>query len=156
MSSEPQTAGALFARISRVPSIARAATGSHVFLYRLTGGALGGRLLNAPVMLVTTTGRKTGKQHTTPLVYLPDGDRFLVIASNGGQGKLPNWWLNMRASKHASIEIGRRHLQVSAQEADPAERQQLWPGIVTAVPAYGAYQRRMSYPIPVVILRPAE
>ncbi|MGZ3675529.1 MAG: nitroreductase/quinone reductase family protein, partial [Ktedonobacterales bacterium] len=97
MSSEPQTAGAIFARISRVPSIARAATGSHVFLYRLTSGALGGRLLNAPVMLVTTTGRKTGKQRTTPVVYLPDGDRFIVIASNGGQGKLPNWWLNMRA-----------------------------------------------------------
>lgn len=156
MSSEPQTAGALFARISRVPSIARAATGSHVFLYRLTGGALGGRLLNAPVMLVTTTGRKTGKQHTTPLVYLPDGDRFLVIASNGGQGKLPNWWLNMRVSKQASIEIGRRHLRVSAQEADPAERQQLWPGIVTAVPAYGTYQRRTPYPIPVAILHPVE
>lgn len=115
-----------------------------------------GRLLNAPVMPVTTKGRKTGKQHTTPLVYLPDGDRFFVIASNGGQGQLPNWWLTMRASKQVSIEIRRKRLRVSAQEVDPTERQRLWPGIVTAVLAYGAYQRRTPYPIPVVILHPVE
>lgn len=154
MSSKPQAVGPLLAQLTHFPSIARLATGAHVFLYRLTGGVVGGRAQNMSVMLVTTTGRKTGKQHTTPVVYLPDGDRFLAAASNGGQGKLPNWWLNMRSSKEADIEIGRKRLRVSAQEADHAERQQLWSRMVAAVPAFGAYQRRTPYPIPVVILRP--
>ncbi len=109
-----------------------------------------------PVLLLTTTGRKSGKQHTTPLVYLANGDGFVVVASNGGQGKLPNWWLNMRESKQAHIEIGRKRLRVSVQEANPEERQRLWPRVVACRAGHEKYQQRTPYPIPLVILHPEE
>src|SRR6266516_4019304 len=137
-----------------VARLARLATAAHVTLYRLTGGAIGGRAKNLPVLLLTTTGRKSGKQHTTPLVYVADGDGFVVVASNGGQGKLPNWWLNMRTSKEARIEIGRNHLRVSVQQANPEERQRLWPRAVAGFSGYEKYQERTPYPIPLVIFHP--
>src|SRR5258708_34257358 len=78
-----------------VARLARLAIAAHVALYRLSGGTIAGRAQHMPVLLLTTTGRKSGKQHTTPLVYLADGDGFVVVASNGGQGKLPNCGLNL-------------------------------------------------------------
>jgi len=138
-----------------VARFARLATAAHVALYRLTGGAIGGRAQHMPVLLLTTTGRKSGKQHTTPLVYLADGDSFVVVASNGGQGKLPNWWLNMRKSRQAQIEIGRKHLRVSVQEANPEERQRLWPRVVAFRAGHEKYQERTPYPLPLVILHPS-
>ncbi len=139
-----------------VARLARLATAAHVSLYRLTGGAIGRRAQNMPVLLLTTIGRKSGKQHTTPLVYLEDGDGFVVVASNGGQGKLPNWWLNMRQNKQAYIEIGRKRLRVSVQEANPEERQRLWPRVVAGYSGYEKYQQRTPYTIPLVILHPIE
>src|SRR5262249_50410811 len=91
-----------------VARLARLATAAHVALYRLSGGAIGGRAQHMPVLLLTTTGRKSGKEHTTPLVYLADGDDYVVIASNGGQAKLPNWWLNIREARQAHVELGRK------------------------------------------------
>ena len=73
-----------------VARLARLATAAHVALYRLSGGAIGGRAQHMPVLLLTTIGRKSGREHTTPLVYLADRDDYVVIASNGGQAKLPN------------------------------------------------------------------
>jgi deazaflavin-dependent oxidoreductase (nitroreductase family) len=107
-----------------------------------------------PVLLLTTIGRKTGKHHTTPLVYFADGEDFVVVASNGGQGKLPNWCLNMRQNKQAHIEIGKKQLRVNAQEADPEERQRLWPHAVAGFSGYAQYQHRTPYPIPLVIFHP--
>ncbi|TLY15703.1 MAG: nitroreductase family deazaflavin-dependent oxidoreductase [Thaumarchaeota archaeon] len=63
----------------------------HVFLYRLTGGSIGGRFRGAPVLLLTTTGRKTGKQRTTPLLYLADETNLAIVASNGGRDRAPSW-----------------------------------------------------------------
>ncbi len=129
--------------------------GAMVLIRRMTGAAIGGRAQHMPVLLLTTTGRKSGKQHTTPLVYLADGDSFVVVASNGGQGKLPNWWLNMRESKQAYIERGRKRLRVSVQEANPQERQRLWPRVVACRAGHEKYQERTPYPIPLVILHPS-
>jgi deazaflavin-dependent oxidoreductase (nitroreductase family) len=139
-----------------VAKFARLATAAHVALYRLSGGVVGGRAQHMPVLLLTTTGRKSGKEHTTPLVYLADGDDYVVIASNGGQAKLPNWWLNMRESKQACIELGRKHLRVQVQEANAEERERLWPRMVACRAGHERYQERTPYPLPLVILHPAE
>jgi F420H(2)-dependent quinone reductase len=127
-----------------------------IMLYRLTGGAMGGRMQNMSVLLLTTTGRKSGKQYTTPLLYRPENDRLLVVASNGGSGKLPNWWLNVRSGTPVHIEIGRTHQQVRARQADGEERQRFWPLLVADYPGYEKYQQRTAYPIPVVILSPTQ
>jgi deazaflavin-dependent oxidoreductase (nitroreductase family) len=80
----------------------------------------------------------------------------MIVASNQGQGKLPNWWLNMRESKQAQIEIGRKRMRVSAQQTSPQERQQLWPSVVTRLSNYERYQQSTSYPIPLILLYPEE
>lgn len=132
----------------------RLVTASHVFLYRRLGGALVGGTKNLPVLLLTTTGRKSGKARTTPLFCVIDNDRYVVIASNGGAGTLPNWWLNMRNGGPAQIEIGRKRFPVSAQVAEGEERTRLWARMVTGYAGYDTYQEHTSYPIPVVILSP--
>ena len=139
-----------------VARLARLATAAHVALYRLTGGAIGGRAQHMPVLLLTTTGRKSGKHYTTPLVYLADGDSFVVVASNGGQAKLPNWWLNLRESKQAQIELGRKHLHVRVQQANPEDRQRLWPRVIAYRAGHEKYQERTPYPLPLVIFYPEE
>lgn len=141
------------ARPAIMSRLVRFVTLTHVFLYRLTGGALGGSR-NLPTLLLTTTGRKSGKQHTTPLFCTIDGDRYVVIASNGGAGSLPNWWLNMRKGGPAQVEMGRKRMQVSAQVAEGEERTRLWSRMVASYPGYDTYQEHTSYPIPVVILSP--
>jgi len=139
-----------------VARLARAAIAAHVALYRLSGGKIGGQAQHMPVLLLTTTGRKSGKQHTTALVYMPDRDDFIVVASNGGQARLPNWWLSMRKSKQAQIEVGRKRVRVSVQEANGEERQRLWSRIIAYRAGHEAYQERTPYPLPVVILHPEE
>ena len=139
-----------------VARLARLAIAAHVALYRLTAGAIGGRAQHMPVLLLTTIGRKSGREHTTPLVYLADGDDYVVVASNGGQAKLPNWWLNIRETKQAHIELGRKQLRAQVQEANPEERQQLWPRVVAYRAGHEKYQERTPYPLPLVILHPAE
>jgi deazaflavin-dependent oxidoreductase (nitroreductase family) len=139
-----------------VTRLARAAVAAHVALYRLSGGKLGGHAQHMPVLLLTTTGRKSGKPHTTALVYMPDGDDFVVVASNGGQARLPNWWLNLRKSKQAQIEVGRKRLRVSVQEASGEERERLWSRIIAYRAGHEAYQELTPYPLPVVSLHPEE
>jgi deazaflavin-dependent oxidoreductase (nitroreductase family) len=139
-----------------VARLARAAIAAHVALYRLSGGKIGEKAQHMPVLLLTTSGRKSGKQHTTALVYMPDGDNFVVVASNGGQAKLPNWWLNMRANKQAQVEIGRKQMRVRVEETNPEDRQRLWPRVIAYRAGHEAYQERTPYPLPVVILHPEE
>lgn len=129
-------------------------TRAHVFLYRRTNGALGSRMGGISVLLMTTTGRKSGKQRTTPVFYVADGDRFLIVASNGGRGSLPNWWTNMRDSGQAQIQVGARRLQVRGRQASVDERPQLWQRVVAAYTGYEQYQQATDYPIPVIILQP--
>ncbi len=139
-----------------VARLARVGTAGHVVLYRLSGGKLGGAILGLPVLLLTTIGRKSGKQHTTPVAYFPNGDGYMIVASNQGQGKLPNWWLNMRESHQAQIEIGKRRMCVSAWQTSPEERQRLWPSVVARLSNYERYQQSTSYPIPLILLHPEE
>jgi deazaflavin-dependent oxidoreductase (nitroreductase family) len=129
----------------------------HVALYRASGGRVGGRFRNktAPVLLLTTSGRKTGKQRTTPLLYVEEAGRYVVIASVGGAPRHPAWYLNLRDKAEATIEIGRRKLAVTAETASPEERPRLWALATEMYPTYDDYQAKTSREIPVVILTPA-
>ncbi len=125
----------------------------HRLLYRASGGRIGGRVWDLPVVLLTTTGRKTGKERTVPLCSLRDGDDVVVIASYGGLDQPPAWWLNLEASPQAELRDGRTRRSVTARNADPDERARLWAELTSRAPGYLAYERRTTREIPVVILR---
>ncbi|MBA3426772.1 MAG: nitroreductase family deazaflavin-dependent oxidoreductase [Rubrobacter sp.] len=126
----------------------------HTAVYRITGGRVGGRMVNSPVLLLLTTGRKTGKRRSTPLLYLQDGDDYAIVASNGGTPKHPVWWLNLQADPLAVAEIGGKKIRVRTEEAEGEEKQRLWERLVGMYPQYDKYQRRTDREIPVVLLRP--
>jgi deazaflavin-dependent oxidoreductase (nitroreductase family) len=126
----------------------------HPALYRWTGGRIGGSMMNLPVLLLTTKGRRSGEPRTRALMYLPKGDGFVVIASYLGEPRHPDWWLNLRADPRASIQVGGQRLDVAAREADGEERTRLWQEIVARQADYAEYQRRTDRRIPVVVLAP--
>ena len=132
----------------------RMIAGTHEFWYRLSGGWIGGRFGRAPILLLTTKGRKSGRQRTTPLVYLPDGENMVIIASNGGSDRHPEWWLNLRSEPKAEVQVGRDVRAVVAEKAEGAERDRLWREVNEIYHGYDEYQRSTEREIPVVVLRP--
>src|SRR6185437_3204783 len=98
----------------------------NVPIYRLSGGRLGGKVNDGPVLLLTTTGRKSGEPRTAPILYLAYGEAMILIDTNGGNEKLPGWSYNLKAKPQATVEIGRQKTEVSARIAAGAERDQLW------------------------------
>jgi len=131
----------------------RALVKVHVALYRASGGRLGGRVSKGvPVLLLTTSGRKTGKQRTTPLLYVEEGDRYVVVASVGGAPSHPAWYLNLRSNPAATIQVGGRKVAVTAETAGPEERARLWSRVTQIWPRYDDYQAKTRREIPVVIL----
>jgi len=134
----------------------RAASALNVRVYRLSGGKWMGRFPSgAPVCLLTTKGRKSGRRRTVPLLYLNDGSDLVVVASRGGAPQHPAWYLNLEADLVGEVEIGRRRFAVAAERAGAEERDRLWPRLVALYPPYETYQRRTTRPIPVMRLRPA-
>ncbi len=129
-------------------------TGTHVFWYRLTGGRIGGRFGRLNMLLLTTTGRKSGRPWTTPLTYLADGDEMVLVASNGGSPGHPAWYLNLRSNPQVTVERLGRKMAVTARTATPEEKARLWPMVVAMYSGYAGYQRRTTRQIPLVILRP--
>jgi F420H(2)-dependent quinone reductase len=127
----------------------------HRLLFRASGGRIGARLWNLPVILLTTTGRATGKARTTPLCALPREDGFVVIASFGGMDRPPAWWLNLERNPKATVQIGRERQSVTARTTTGEERARLWAQVVGRAPGYLRYARRTSREIPVVVLRRA-
>lgn len=126
----------------------------HRWLYRGSSGKWGRTFFGSPILLLTTTGRRTGRHRTWPLTYLPEGERLIVIASNGGQPNHPAWYLNLRANPHVYVQLRDRTQAMIAQEAQGDERARLWSRVVREYPAYEGYQRKTAREIPVVILRP--
>lgn len=127
----------------------------HVVLYKASGGRVGGHLAKtAPVLLLTTTGRKSGKRRTTPLLYVKDADRYVIVASVGGAPKNPAWYLNLRSNPAAAIQVGGRKLAVTAETAGPDDRARLWAAVTQMYAGYDAYQAKTSREIPIVILTP--
>jgi deazaflavin-dependent oxidoreductase (nitroreductase family) len=131
-------------------------SGAHAGVYRATGGKLFGRVGKSRILLLNTIGRKTGRKRTSPLLYVMDGEDFVVIASKGGAATHPAWYLNLRANPEATVEIGDREVQVEAEEADPEEKARLWQKMVEMYPAYDAYQEKTEREIPLLVLRPVD
>ena len=132
----------------------RCVSATHEFWYRLTGGAIGGRFGRAPILLLTTKGRRSGKERTTPLLYYRDGENLVIIASNGGDDRHPAWWLNLRDMPEARVQVGRQEMAVRAEKAGPEEKARLWPLLTEMYPQYDAYQKQTKRDIPVVVLTP--
>jgi deazaflavin-dependent oxidoreductase (nitroreductase family) len=139
-----------------IAAVQKWATKIHASLFRATDGRIGGRLVGSPVLLLATTGRKSGLQRTTPLLYLEDGGRRVTVASNGGTAKPPVWWLNLKANPEATVEVGGRKTRVRAREARGEEKRRLWRRLVEMYPSYESYQKRTDREIPVILLDPVE
>jgi F420H(2)-dependent quinone reductase len=122
-------------------------------VYRLSGGRLGARQLGCPVLLLTCTGRHSGKPRTHALLYLPAGDDLVVVASNNGSPRHPAWYLNLRAKPEATVRCGRRRARVIAEVAEAWHREQLWLQLLEHHPPYAGHQARTSRRFPIVILR---
>jgi F420H(2)-dependent quinone reductase len=108
-----------------------------------------------PCLLLRTTGRKSGQERTAALVYLKDGENFVVVASNGGGDHPPAWLLNIQKNPEVGVQIGRERMPMRARVADPQERERLWP-LVNRNNAnrYDGYQKSTERHIPLVILSP--
>ena len=117
------------------------------------GGRVGGRFLRgAPVLLLTTQGRRSGEPRTAPLLYLEDGGRIVIVASKGGMSHHPLWYRNLQADPECEVEIGRERRVVRARVATAEEKRDLWPKLLAMYRDYADYQARTERDIPVVIL----
>jgi deazaflavin-dependent oxidoreductase (nitroreductase family) len=127
---------------------------THVFFYKLSGGRIGGRMHKVPVLLLTTTGRKTGRKRTTPLLYARDGNRLVIVASNGGRPLDPSWWRNLKHNPIAMVQLKDVKQTIYARRAIGSEKERLWQMMTSLYPSYDAYQQRTDREIPVVVLMP--
>ncbi len=126
----------------------------NVFLYRLTGGLLGGRMLGQNVLLLTTVGRKSGKKRITPVNYYRDGDNYILVGTNWGKPGQAAWYLNLIQRPEARILVRRLNLAVKARPADETEYARLWAYTISLNPFYPRYQAQTKRRIPIVILTP--
>jgi deazaflavin-dependent oxidoreductase (nitroreductase family) len=127
---------------------------THLVVYRLSRGRFLSRVAGMPVLLLTTTGRRSGKPRTTPLTFFRDGADLVAIASNGGADRPPDWSLNLQQNPRAIVEIGTEELTVQARTASAEERERLWVGITATYSGYARYQNKTARQIPVLILTP--
>lgn len=145
-----------------VPKIFKVMSRLNIAAYRATGGRVGGtwRVGSAfrkgvPICLLTTKGRKTGRPRTQPLLYMPDGDRVVIVASQGGLPKDPLWYLNLCADPHVTVQVRRDVRRMRARTASQDERAALWPRLVAVYADFDKYQSWTDREIPVVICEPA-
>ena len=126
----------------------------HVKAYRETDGETGYLWNGVPILLLTSTGRRTGEPRTTPLIFARDGDDFLVVASMGGAPQHPKWYLNLEANPKAEVQVKAERIPVTARTATPDEKPRLWDIVRAQWPNYDVYQSRTERDIPVVVLSP--
>ncbi len=125
------------------------------WIYQKTDGKIGGKFLQgAPVALLTTTGRKTGEPRVSPLLFWREGNRIVLIASQGGAANNPMWYLNLKASPNVSVQIKDEVLTLKARDATEAERAEYWPKMATMYSSFDDYQSWTDRVIPVVICDP--
>jgi deazaflavin-dependent oxidoreductase (nitroreductase family) len=120
--------------------------------FRANAGKVGGPFAEAPMMLLTTTGAKSGKQHVTPLVHTTSGDDLVIIASKGGDPKHPAWYHNLLADPTVEVEVGSERYTATARIAEGDERQALWDAQAALMPNFTEYQTKTTRLIPVVVL----
>lgn len=126
----------------------------HAMVYRATRGRIGGWLPGYPptLLLLDHIGARSGKKRTTPLVYMPDGDDFVIVGAKGGHPHHPAWLHNLRANPMTEIQIGAERQAVRAREVSGEERARLWLALIAHNPVWEQYRRRTEREIPVVVL----
>lgn len=124
------------------------------WLYQRTNGKIGGMIQGLPVLLLTTTGRKTGKTRTTPLGFFEHDGCYVITASNAGADTHPAWFHNLKSQPQVTLQILDKHLTAMAEPANPVLRQQLWNKLIERAPGYKGYEKRTTREIPMVLLRP--
>lgn len=135
--------------------VVRLMSRANTWIYRASGGRLGAKFARgAPVCLLITTGRKSGKERTAPLIYLRDGDDYIFVASKGGMSQHPDWYLNLEANPHCAIEIGAQRLPAVARRVSDEEKAAVWPRLLEIYPDYADYQARTRRNIPVLRVTP--
>lgn len=127
---------------------------THAAVYELSGGRLGA-WFGLPTLLLTFTGRKSGKRYSTPLVYFEDGERYIVVGSDGAARRDPQWWKNLKVNPHGSVRVGRRQMDIVAHLASGEERARLWEAGKGVNPMWAKYQTRTERELPVVVLTPS-
>lgn len=120
--------------------------------FRANGGTVTGMFARTPLILLTTTGRRTGARHTTPLAHTTDGEALVVIASKGGAPTNPLWFENLVANPTATVERGTEKFEVTARVAQGEERDRLYANQAALMPAFAEYERKTPRKIPVVVL----
>jgi deazaflavin-dependent oxidoreductase (nitroreductase family) len=132
--------------------------GVHTFLYKASGGRIGHKVPGVPPMLLLDhVGAKSGTKRTAPLLYIPDGDDVVIVASKGGFPEHPAWFHNLKANPETTVQIGRERRPIHARVATPEERERLWPIVVKTYPTYADYQARSKgREIPLVVLEPRD
>ncbi|MBW3669334.1 MAG: nitroreductase family deazaflavin-dependent oxidoreductase [Actinobacteria bacterium] len=125
---------------------------AHAGAYRRTRGRAGRRWFGAPVLLLDVVGRKTGRLRSTPLIYLPVPDGYVVAAADAGNDREPQWWRNLRTAGTGMVHVDGRTERVHARLVEPPERDELWANLVAAYPAVGEYGRYTDRVFPVVVL----
>ena len=126
----------------------------HIAAYRESGGEVGYLWNGVPTLLLTVTGRRSGAEHTSALIFARDGDDYLVVASMGGAPRHPSWYLNLEADPHATIQVRDERIPVVASTAGPDEKSRLWKIVTDVWPNYDVYQSRTERQIPVAKLSP--
>ena len=126
----------------------------HVRAYQATDGETGYWWNGTPTLLLTTTGRRSGEERTTPLIFGRDGDDYVVVASVGGMPRHPGWYLNLQHDANARIQVKGERLDVVARTASDDEKPRLWKLMNEVWPNYDRYQERTDRVIPVVVLSP--
>jgi deazaflavin-dependent oxidoreductase (nitroreductase family) len=127
----------------------------HVRVYRRTGGEHGYRWRGTTILLLTTTGRRSGQERTTPLIHRTDAGSWVVVASKGGAPEHPDWYRNLEARGEATIQVRAETIPVRARTAAGGERARLWRLMTEQWPAYDDYQRKTTREIPVVVFERA-
>ena len=127
----------------------------HVERYQATDGEEGHEWQGTHTLLLTTTGRKSGQQRTTPLIYDPVGDAYAIVASKGGADEPPAWYLNLEADATVEVQVKADRFTANARTASEEEKAEIWPQMVKQWPAYNDYQAATERPIPIVLLERA-
>ena len=120
--------------------------------FRANGGKVGGPFEGAPMILVHHIGAKSGAERVTPLVYFPDGDRMVIMASKAGAPTNPDWYYNLIANPRVDVEVGTETLTVDTTEVVGDQRAELWTRVVAAMPGFGEYEKQTTRTIPVMVL----
>lgn len=156
MSERLSAPGRLSLLSRRTPGLARALSRAHARVYRATGGRGVGRWFGVPLAIIETVGRRSGKPRRTPVIYVElDGERVLVMASNGGAQSPPAWWLNLSAAGRGRLTVHGVTREVVPRVAEGAERQELWGVFARAYPAIDEYTLFTDREFPLVVLSPA-